>query len=53
MKTFSEKWDKEERINEGSGDFFGIINKGAIYKKWWFWVILVVLSFLMFLIFER
>ena len=50
-KTFSEKWDKEEKINENRNlsmaEPFGFLTGNSIYKKWWFWaLILVVLYFI-------
>ncbi len=52
MKTFSERWDKEERMNEEvvAGYNSSLFSK-KVYKKWWFWVLVVLFVLLMYKIY--
>jgi len=55
-KTFSQKWDTEEKINENAGIMGGVGSYGPkkeIYKKWWFWIIVIVVLYLLFILFGR
>ena len=53
-KTFTDKWDREEKLNEGGviGGISSYGNKSDIYKKWWFWVIVLIIVFLLYWFFS-
>ncbi len=48
-QTFTEKWDREERINESTGSAGSYWHeRKTFYKKWWFWVLVVILVYILF-----
>ncbi len=53
-RTFTNKWDQEEKVNE-SGDFsFGTgLRSSPIHKKWWFWLAIIAFSLLMYFVFGK